>query len=162
MNENDETRNCSLMQRVFGIRQSGRDLVACSGCAEQDRGVVAVTKPRATMLSRLVGDGPWRAWCADCWPHRCPGTVDDTSVRLLDAPYAGTWVGLHAVMDAPDETRDDLDDQAVPCRCDCPCPDCTTETVRHDGWRYLWVGRWFLAVHVDRRAIALSAGREAE
>jgi hypothetical protein len=63
--------------------------------AESDQ-VAAVTQP--WRCSRLVTGGQRRAWCFGCWPSRCGGTAEDTSVWRLDAPYTGTWAELDAAV----------------------------------------------------------------
>lgn len=82
----------TVWRRVAGVRQTGVDPVVCSGCG-WGRVLVVTRGPQIRVWSRLA-DGPWRAWCEQCWPHRCPGTSQDTSVCWLPVLWSGTWAEL--------------------------------------------------------------------
>lgn len=116
----------------------------------------------------VMGAEPWVGGCWAPWPHG--GT---THACRRPSGHAGRHMVAHtdtmrptiirAWPGATEPTRtdlDDRDDQGVLCRCDCDCPDCA-ETVRHDGWRYLWVGPWWVGYcRVPHRGIAIAAGKD--
>jgi hypothetical protein len=73
-----------------GVRQTGADQVACSGCARLGE-IVLVT--RVTWCA-------YRAWCPGCAEG-----VRGGSVRWdLSAPFSGSWSELRSELDLPSRT----------------------------------------------------------